>query len=136
MSLASLLGALMAVLESHPLCQQVTVVETKTFTPDQYFFKVRAKLPEEHRFQVRIYYNRGHTDYAYQLFTDVPLLRWDNKEEFRHLTTYPHHHHDDQGNVEPSPLTGDPLKDITVVLREVSLFLSGKVSDSTPTTDH
>jgi phage terminase large subunit-like protein len=56
----------------------------------------------------------------------VPLLRWDNKEEFRHLETYPHHHHDDQGDVNSSPLTGDPVKDIEVVLREVSAFLSGK----------
>ena len=102
-SLAALLGALMAILESHRLCEQVTVVETKAFSPDQFFFKVRAQLPTAYTFQVRIYYNRGHIDYAYQLFTDVPILRWDNKEEFRHLRTYPHHHHDDQGNIKPSP---------------------------------
>ena len=28
---------------------------------------------------------------------------------FRHLATYPHHHHDAQGHVRPSPLTGKPL---------------------------
>ena len=71
----------------------------------------------------RIYYNRGHVDYAYQLFTNVPLLRWDNKEEFRRMATYPHHHHDAQGHVHPSPLTGEPLQDIGVVLQEVTAFL-------------
>jgi len=65
-------------------------------------------------------------DYAYQLFTAVPLLRWDNKEEFRHLRTYPHHHHDEQGNVKPSPLAGDPIEDIKVVLQEVSAFLAAQ----------
>ena len=75
---------------------------------------------------MRIYYNHGHIDYAYQLFADVPILRWDNKEEFRHLETYPHHHHDEQGNVTPSHLTGDLLKDIEIVLQDVSLFLSEK----------
>jgi hypothetical protein len=123
-SLASLLGALITALQSHPICEQATLVETKTFSPDQFFFKVRANLPEGNKVQVRIYFNQGHIDYAYQLFTDVPLLRWDNKEEFRHLETYPHHHHDDQGNVKPSPLIGDPVRDIEVVLHEVSAFLS------------
>jgi len=69
------------VLQTHPLCERVDVVETMTFAPDQFFFKVRAVLSEAHTLQVRIYYNRGHLDYAYQLFTDVPLLRWDNAEK-------------------------------------------------------
>lgn len=56
------------------------------------------------------------------------FLRWDNKEEFRHLATYPHHHHDEQGDVKPSALSGDPLRDIEVVLREVTAFLSGKAN--------
>ena len=114
----------MAVLQAHPLCKDVSVVETKEFSPDQFFFKIRTRLTEEHKLQVRIYYNRGHIDYAYQLFTAVPLLRWDNKEEFQHLKTYPHHHHDEQGNVKPSPLVGDPVRDLQVVLQEVSTFLS------------
>lgn len=123
-SLSSLLGTLMAILQSHPVCERATVVETRTFSPEQFFFKVRAEFTGGNKFQARIYYNRGHIDYAYQLFTDVPLLRWDNKEEFHHLETYPHHHHDEQGNVKPSPLTGDPVRDIEVVLHEVSAFLA------------
>ena len=124
-SLPALLGSVMAILQAHPLCRDVAVMETKEFSADQFFFKIKAELPAEHKFQVRIYYNRGHIDYAYQLFTDVPLLRWDNKEEFRHLDTYPHHHHDDQGNIKPSPLRGEPVRDIGIVLQEVSTFLSG-----------
>lgn len=123
-SLPSLLGAITAVLQTHSLCEKVISVETKEFSPDQFFFKVRAKLTGKSRIQVRIYYNRGYIDYAYQLFTNVPLLRWDNKEEFRHLATYPHHYHDEQGNIKPSPLFGDPVEDIKVVLQEVSAFLS------------
>ncbi len=123
-SLPSILGAVMAILESQPLCKRVTVVETKAFSPDQFFFKVRAELPEGYKLQARLYYNLGHLDYAYQLFTDVPLLRWDNKEEFHHLETYPHHYHDEKGNVKPSRLTGDPARDINIVLHDVSGFLS------------
>ena len=70
-----------------------------------------------------VYFNRGHIDYAYQLFANFPLLRWDNKEEFRFIETYPHHHHDAQGDITPSPLTGDPIADIATVLVMVSQFL-------------
>lgn len=59
-SLPSLLGALMAILESYPLCARVTVVETKAFSLDQFFFKVRADLPEGHTLQARLYANRGY----------------------------------------------------------------------------
>jgi len=123
-SLPFLLGALTAILQAHPLCEKVIEMETKEFSLEQFFFKVRAELIGKSKLQVRIYYNQGHIDYAYQFFTEVPLLRWDNKEEFRNLATYPHHHHDEQGNVKPSPLVGDPIRDIGVVLQEVSAFLS------------
>jgi phage terminase large subunit-like protein len=54
----------------------------------------------------------------------MPLLRWDNKEEFQNLSTYPHHQHDDKGNVKASALTGNPAIDIDVVLKEISAFIA------------
>ena len=127
-SLAALLGALMTALQTHPLCDQVRVVETREFSPHQFYFKIRAGLCQNLNFQVRVYHNQGHIDYAYQLFTEVPLLRWDNKEEFRHLKTYPHHHHDDKGGVHPSPLIGNPVEDLDVVLQEITNFLNRRNS--------
>jgi len=123
-SLPSLLGALMAILQAHPLCINVRVIETQEFSPKQFFFKIRVNLPEKYKLQVRLYFNQDHIDYAYQLFSDVPLLRWDNKEEFDYLESYPHHYHDELGNVKASLLQGDPVKDIELVLQEVSAFLS------------
>lgn len=125
-SLPSLLGALTAILQAHSLCKQITNVETKEFSADQFLFKIRVELEGNDHLQVRIYYNRGHIDYAYQLFADAPLLRWDNKEEFDYLSTYPHHHHDAQGKVYPSPLTGDPVSDVQTVLRTISEFISSR----------
>jgi hypothetical protein len=120
----------MTKLQAHPVCQRANVIETKVFSSDQFFFKIRADFKRGNNFQARVYYNQGHNDYAYQLFTHVPLLRWDNKEEFRHLSTYPHHKHDEQGKVKPSSLTGDPVHDIDIVLHEISDFISGKDRDS------
>ena len=123
-TLPSLLGTLNAALQTHPLCKRVAEVETREFAADQFIFKIKAEFPGKTSFQVRIYFNRGHIDYAYQLFTDIPLLRWDNKEEFRTIATYPHHHHDAAGNIYPSPLKGDPITDIQTVLAAVSQFLA------------
>jgi len=117
-SSSALLGNLVAILQPHPCCEKVIAIETREFSPDQYMIKIRADLKTGKKFQVRLYCNHGHIDYAYQLFSDVPLLRWDNKEEFCSISTYPHHHHDEMGNIKPSPLVGDPIADLKVVLAE------------------
>jgi len=125
-SLPSLLGAMTALLQAHSLCKRVANVETKEFSADQFLFKIRVELEGSDHLQVRIYYNRGHIDYAYQLFADAPLLRWDNKEEFDYLSTYPHHHHDEHGKVHLSPLVGNPVNDMQTVLQAVSDFISNR----------
>lgn len=115
---------LTAILQSHPLCVDIAILETREFSPDQFYFKVRARLQREFQLQARLYSNQGHVDYAYQLFKEgIPLLRWDNKEEFRTLETYPHHHHDDRGNVVPSPLRGNLQDDLLLILREIEKYL-------------
>jgi len=123
-SLVSLLSLVMAEIQARPLCRKVAIAETKEFSADQFFFKIRVEVTKAISLQVRIYYNRGHLDYSYQLFSDVPLLRWDNKEDFPNLATFPHHHHDDQGRVRSSTLVGDPSEDIPKVLREIERFLN------------
>lgn len=116
------LSRVMSILQVHPLCLKTSVVETKVFSEQQFLFKVRADLIAQYNFQARIYYNHGHLDYAYQLFQDVPLLRWDNKEEFPHLDSYPHQHHTAEGQVVESPLVGDPSLDLPIVLDKVQIF--------------
>lgn len=123
-SLPALLGTLRATIQVHPACKRLGAIETREFAADQFIFKIRAEFAHQTSFQARVYFNRGHVDYAYQLFADVPLLRWDNKEEFRTISTYPHHHHDETGNVVSSPLTGDPATDIQTVLMAAAQFLS------------
>ena len=53
-SLPSLLGTVMAILQAHPLFVEVLDVETKTFSHEQFFFKIRAELDGQVNFQVRI----------------------------------------------------------------------------------
>ena len=56
-TLPAMLGMVTAILQSHPLCEQAAIVETKEFSPDQFFFKVRAKFPQGYWLQARIYCN-------------------------------------------------------------------------------
>ena len=128
-SLTSLLGNVSAIIQSHPICQRLTVIETREYAHDQFVFKMRALVSDGMNFQARVYFNRGHIDYAYQLFGSVPLLRWDNKEEFHSISTYPHHHHNEFGRIQSSPLSGDPLVDIPIVLDEVAKFLASSAQN-------
>lgn len=68
------------------------------------------------------YVNYTHIDYSYQMFSDHSLLRWDNKEEYRYLNTFPHHHHQLDGSVVPSPLTGNPSQDLRIVLHAIERY--------------
>jgi hypothetical protein len=125
-SLPSLLGAVSAAIQTHPLCKRITEVETREFSPDQFVFKVKAEFVGKISFQTRVYFNRGHVDYAYQAYATVPLLRWDNKEEFRSIPTYPHHHHDAKGSIHASALVGNPVSDIQVVLDLIAQYLAAQ----------
>lgn len=119
-----LLSSLVSTLQAYPLAEDVHVIEVRQFSAERFFVKIRANLPSAYRLQVRLYCNGDHIDYAYQLFSDTPVMRWDNKEEYPNLTTYPHHFHDVDGGVRESPLKGDPLADLEVVLSAVTAFLS------------
>ncbi len=119
-----LLSSLVSTLQAYPLADHVNVVEVRQFSTEQFFVKIRANLPSTYGLQVRLYCNGDHIDYAYQLFGDAPVMRWDNKEEYPNLATYPHHFHDLDGRVRESPLKGDPTADLEVVLSAVTAFLS------------
>ena len=84
-----------------------------------FLFTIRCELTSGHTLQIRIRSVAGMLRYSYQEFTDKPYQRWDNAPHFPRLSTFPHHHHDSQGNIIESPLTGDPIRDLPVVLNEL-----------------
>lgn len=127
-SLPTLLSLITTLLQESPLCQAVSVVETQQFSAEQFFCKVRADLEQRLELQVRIYYNRGHCDYSYQLFRDVPIMRWDNKEDCPGLANFPHHHHTLDGKIVSSPLSGEPEQDLPVVLQAITAFVEATSS--------
>jgi len=117
-------------LQQSGLFQSVEVVERASYSQEQYTFKIRARIKHNLQFQVRMYYNRGHIDYAYQLFSNRPLLRWDNAEHYPDLENAPHHFHDNKDVVSSSELSTDPLRNTEIVLEELYRFLSQSASES------
>ncbi len=120
--LTALVNVITGYLQTKSLCSEIRIVETKEFSSERFRLKIRTRLPEEHNFQISLYVNYTHIDYSYQMFSDHSLLRWDNKEEYRYLNTFPHHHHQLDGSVVPSPLTGNPMQDLRIVLHTIERY--------------
>jgi hypothetical protein len=124
-TLADWLNFVVSTLQASPLCNNVRILETHPFSTQQFALKARASLRKGYVLQVHLYRNFAHTDYAYQLFQqDQPILRWDNKEHFPNLSTYPHHFHTPSGKVEESTLIGTPRNDLPAILAYVDRYLA------------
>ena len=116
-SLADLLSYVVTALQRSGRCSAVRVLDTQSFSARQYAIKVRAELLTGDVLQIRVYRNGGHVDYSYQLLrASEPVMRWDNKEHFPAIVSYPHHFHSPSGEVRISPLTGDVTTDLPFVL--------------------
>jgi len=123
MTLQSLLDLVITTLRADLRCESIVDIETQVFSDEQFLVKARARIQEELSFQVRIYHNRSHYDYSYQLFGDRPLTRWDNKEDCPSLENYPHHRHLPDASIVASSLQGDPAVDLPVVAQELAEFI-------------
>lgn len=86
-------------------------------------YKVRCDLPKGYSFQVRLRLWQGVLSYSYQLFSDRPVMRWDNAPHHPDLANFPHHFHDDTDTRHLSALTGDPLADLLTVRRVINEYL-------------
>ena len=117
MTLPELLDFVFTTLQTSPLCHSVRVIETQQFSERQFAIKVRADLTSGDWLQVRLYCNESHMDYAYHVArSEQTTARWDNKEHFPQLSSFPHHHHLASGEISESPLTGDPQHDLPLIL--------------------
>jgi hypothetical protein len=119
-----LVDDLLNLLREHRLVQSVRVVNYDATTAGKLEVKIRCRLSKGYQLQVWLHLEPTFRDYAYQLFTDRPILRWDNAPHYPHISTAPHHFHNEVDQVGESPLSGEPLKDLINVLAEVETWLS------------
>ena len=112
--------------EAHQLIESARVVNYDETPSGSFEAKIRCSLIDNYQLQVWLSMTSAYKDYAYQLFTDRPLLRWDNAPHFPEISTAPHHFHDETNNVGESPLTGDTERDLRHVLSEIEKWLNAK----------
>jgi len=119
-----LLDAILAVLSASPLIKEFQIEELDKTPEGDFLLKVRCRLLGGQFFQIRIRHTFSFTRYAYQMFTDAPLFRWDNVPHYPQLDNFPHHFHRKQDAPVPSNLIGNPVVDLSQVLKEADLLLS------------
>ena len=110
-------------LRGHSLVESVRVVEYDESPSGNLEIKIRCRVKGKYQFQVWLHTEERLTDYSYQLFTDHPLLRWDNSPHYPNVSTAPHHYHNEENKVRKSSLLGEPLKDIRTVMMEIEKWL-------------
>jgi hypothetical protein len=94
-------------------------------TSDRALYRIRCQLLRPaYRLEIRLIQTEDETIYSYQLFTDRPIIRWDNVPHFLALQSFPHHVHEENGEVKESPLIDDPLQDLPRILNQVKAFLA------------
>jgi hypothetical protein len=122
----TLVKEILEMLETHALVKSTRVVIYDETPSGKLEVKIRCDLPKNHQLQVWIHTEPDSLDYAYQLFTTIPLLRWDNAPHYEHLSTAPHHFHNEQGKVFESPLTGNIKRDLRIVLKEITEWMKSQ----------
>lgn len=81
--------------------------------------KVRLELTDG--YLLDLYFNPTLGKYTYALiYRDRKIYGWDNAPHHPGLATHPHHFHDEDGNIQPSTLTGDPERDIALVIARIN----------------
>ncbi len=96
--------------------QHVRVLDYESDVGIIVMYKIRCDLPSGYNLQIRLR-QRGHAiEYSYQLFTNVPIIRWDNAPHHPAIATYPHHFHNEKDEVCSSNLSGNPLTDLQQVI--------------------
>ncbi len=119
-----LVPEILQLLRTRPLVRSLRVVEHDETPLGRFILKVRCQLRGEYQSQLWLHREPDFQSYAYQLFTDRPLLRWDNAPHYPHVPTAPHHFHDISGTILDSNLVGDPLADLPIVLDTIETFLT------------
>jgi hypothetical protein len=79
-------------------------------------------LPSSHHLDIRLIQTENETVYSFQLYTDRPIVRWDNAH-FPGISTFPHHYHNSRGEVEASPLQGTAFEDLDHFLKVIKDIL-------------
>jgi hypothetical protein len=85
--------------------------------------KIRVELEQD--YVLDLYFREATGQYSYTLLAGTVRVRgWDNAAHYPDLPNAPHHFHREDGQVEASPLTGDPVLDLRIVAEHINSLFS------------
>jgi len=85
----------------------------------------KTRLDLQKGYVIDFYYNATLAKYGYTLIQGQRrVIGWDNARHHPGLTNFPHHFHREDGQVESSPMTGNPEQDVWIVLEKINEILS------------
>ena len=119
----ALLDDLLARMRETPELNDIQIVENEVVDDETFQFKVRATLVPNF-LQIRFLADKDLKRYSFQLYSDHPLLRWDNLPHYPDLQNHPHHFHNQDNDVTASSLTGELLADFDIVIAEIKKFMN------------
>ena len=119
----ALLDDLLARMRAASELSGIRIIENEAVDDETYIFKIHASLLSN-SLQIRFLADKNFRRYSFQLYSDRPLLRWDNTPHYPNLSNFPHHFHDQDGIVAPSALSGNLLDDFDLVMIEVRRFMN------------
>ena len=121
-----LIDDLIEILKRHSAVKSVRIVNYDETPAGKIEAKLRCRLVRDYHMQVWFHHEPEFQDYACQLFTDHPILRWDNAPHYPNISTAPHHFHNENNNVSESPLKGKMQQDLKTVLLEIEKWLTSE----------
>lgn len=112
---------ILRLLNTSAVLRDLQIIELIVYGQNALRTKLRAEVTDNLMLQVWLNHNSRHTRYAYQLFQgNQAILRWDNAPHHPEVAAdFPHHFHDESGQLQPSTLSGDPVTDLPFVLLEI-----------------
>lgn len=104
----------------------ISRVEIKTIDEvhESGIYKIRCRLiPSKYKLDIRYLKTKEQVLYSYQLFSNTPVIRWDNSPHYPKLKTHPHHFHTHDGKIIESELIDNVIVDIKNILHEITKFI-------------
>ena len=105
------LSKVLAALESAPFVANVDLLLSDE-VGKRAFYKLHCVLiPSRYKLDIKFINTEKELIYAYQLYADKAIARWDNEPHYPELINAPHHFHR-KGKMSASDFSGRPLQDI------------------------
>ena len=112
------LNRILSILKKSEIVSKIEII-TSDEIAEKSIYKIRCSLiPSKYKLETEKEFI-----YSYQLFTDKSIIRWDNAPHYPNLKSYPHHFHNEEGNIKESNLKGIVIKDLQIVLSTVKKFI-------------